>query len=62
MRESKPDTKYINPKEEDTLISGQDITQYDNIPYVYPLELMGYTFVRDHDETNKHYEIREFLY
>ena len=56
-----PGTYNANPKAEGTVTSGQEITQCDDLPYVYPLDLLGYTFVHEHDGTDKGATVKEFL-
>ena len=56
-----PGTYNANPKAEGTVTSGQEITQCDDLPYVYPLDLLGYTFVCDNDNTKQRYEVKDFL-
>ena len=53
-RESNTGTYEISPKAYDTLTSGQEITQCADLPYLYPLELLRYTFVCENDDTNQH--------
>ena len=60
-RESIPDPYEIKPKSEDILTSGQDITQCAALPYVDKLDLLGYTILREHDDTDQHSEVKEFL-
>ena len=61
VRQYNPDTKYINPKAEYILTSGQYITNCTNIPYIDPLELLGCTFVQKHDNTKQHTKLKDLL-
>ena len=53
-REYNTDLKYINTREEYILTIDQDITQCAYLPSVNPFNLLGYTFLINHKDTNQH--------
>ena len=60
-KESKPDFEEISNNVENILTSGQYINKYDDIPPTIPLELLGYNFVHDHNDTKHCYGEKNFL-
>ena len=56
-----PDYNYINTKAGYILTSGQEITQYDDLPSFDPMDLLGYIFVWKHDGTVQCSEVKQFL-
>ena len=50
-----------NAKADNILSSGKDITQWSELPYVNPLDLLGYTFVWNHENNYNRAELKYLL-
>ena len=53
-----PGPKDINSKSYDILTSCQAINQFTDLASIDSLDLLGYTFVINHDDTGKHSEVK----
>ena len=57
-REYRPDNNVLNYNTKEILTSGQYITKCANILYIDPLNLLGYTFLCEHDGTKQRAEVK----